>query len=213
LKKLIGNGRPLKNNLIFTDDNSAVFIIEDYIDFDDVKLIPINLPSYIGSSTNKLRCNTTLTYNFLPVKENHLNYLPIHISFGLFKPVGADVIGTIDAKDYKIKSSISWSEDFFGVENRLFSNAQKMSFNLQPQDVKRLGNSVSLAVRCTGKKEIPEINREYVENTHHPFSIVISITEIPEAKASGNLYSELININAVETIAEAEGGAEITLEI
>lgn len=213
LKKLIGNGKPSKNNLFYTDDNSAVFIIEDYVDIDDVKVMPINFPTYIVNSGNKLRFNITLTYNFLPLKDNHLNYLPLHISFGLFQPVTAEVIGTYDSKDYKIKSSISWSEDFFGVENRLFSNVQKMSFNLQPNDLKELGNTVSLAVRCTAKKEIPESHRQHLEHTHHPFSVVISITEIPEAKALGNLYSELINVNTVENIAEAEGGAEIVLEV
>jgi Subtilase family len=213
LKKLIGNGRPLKNNLITTNDNAAVFIIEDDIHLEDIKVIPLNLPSYIGDAANKLRFSITLAYSFLPVKDNHLNYLPLHISFGLFKPVSADVISNNDAKDYRIKSSISWSEDFFGVENRLFSNTQKVLFNLQPQDVKALAGKVSLAVRCTGKKEIPATDRQHLENTTHPFSIVISITEIPEAKAWGILYSELININIVEAIGEAEGSAEIDLEI
>jgi hypothetical protein len=213
LRKLIGNGRPLKNNFITTDDNSTVFIIEDAIDLEEVKVIPLNLPAYIGDSGNRLKVTLTLAYSFLPVKDNHLNYLPLHISFGLFKPVEADVIGNNDAKDYRIKSAISWSEDFFGVENRLFSNTQKISFNLQPKDVKELGGVVSLAIRCTGKKEIPETDKAHLKNTSHPFSLIITITEIPEAKASGRLYAELININTVEAIAEAESGAEIDLEI
>lgn len=204
LQKLVGQGKPLKNNVIFSDDNTVIFIIEDKIDVDEVKVIPLNLPEYIIASGNKLRFEMTLTYSFLPVKDNHLNYLPLYISFGLFRPFGAEIIGHKNSKtsEYQIKSSISWSEDFFGVENRLFSNSQKVSFNLQPNDVSAINSSVSIAVRCTCKKEIPVNYLDYLNNTSHQFSLAIAISEIPEVRATGQLYNAITAINTIENIAE-----------
>jgi len=210
LKMLIGNGKPIRDNLIYTDENSAVFVIEDNIGFDEVQVMPLFLPEYIGKSGNKLKFTITLAYNFFPLADNHLSYLPLHISFGLFKPVDSQTISTSDAKDYRIKSTISWSEDFHGVENRLFSNCQRRSFNLQPHDIVGLNNAVSITVRCTGKKEIAENHSNHLQNSMHPFSLVVRVSEIPDAKASGQLYSEMLAINQVENIGEAEGFGEIS---
>lgn len=211
-KKLTGFGRPAKDNLLFTDNNTAVWIIEDTIDNDELKVIPIKVPSFIAEAGNKLHVEATLCYSFLPVKDNHLNYLPLHISFGFFKNMDAGTIGTSDASTYRIKNAISWSEDFHGVEKRLFSNSQKHSFNIQPTDLAKIGNEISIAVRCIGKAEIPLINRQYIENGNHKFSIVIAISEIPENKASGRLYAELNAINEVENIAILDASIDIELE-
>lgn len=204
LQKLTGHGKPRKNNLVYSDDNSAVFVIESELNLEEVKVIPLSVPDYIARSGNKLRFTMTLCYNFLPVKDNHLSYLPLHMSFGLFKSVEAVTIAGANVDQYKIKSSISWSEDFFGVENRLFSNVQKLAFNLQAHDVEALNNAVAVAVRCTGKKNIPANDRKHLEDDLHPFSIVITVMEIPEAKASGSLNSELMAINEIKIIGEAD---------
>ena len=68
-----------------------------------------------------------------------------------FKNVAADVIATAQAPDFKIKSALTWAEDFHGVENRLFSNTQKQSFNLQPYDLMQLKNELCVAIRSTSK--------------------------------------------------------------
>jgi len=71
-----------------------------------------------------------------------------------------------------------------------------MTFNIQPADFPRISNEVAIAVRCTGKSEIPERNLRYVKEDVHPFSICDHSCRIPENKATGMLYAEL---NAIKT--------------
>lgn len=210
-KKLTGFGKPGKNNLLLTDDNTVTWVIEENIDFDEVKVIPIKFPVYLANAGNKLHVEATLCYRFLAVKDNHLNYLPLHISFGFFKNMDAESIAFSDGPNYKIKNSITWSEDFHGIENRLFSNSQRVSFNLQPDDFSKLDNQISIAARCSGKTEVPESILQYLENTAHQFSIVITISEIPIAKASGNLYNQLNAVNITENIITLDGTANVDL--
>lgn len=209
LRKLAGYGKPVRNQLCFNEDNRVTFVIEDVIAFDEVITIPIELPKYISQGKNKLNFTITLCYNFMPIKDNHLSYLPLHISFGVFKPYNADIISSHDNKDTIIKSGISWSEDFFGVENRLFSNVQKLSFNLQPHDLDPIDHKVSFAVRCTGKQEIDETYRAYVKDSNHRFSVAISITELTKNVAEDQLYNTMTTINTVRSIVEGEAQAEI----
>lgn len=211
-RKLTGFGKPKKKNLIVTDDNTAVFVIEDTIELEEVIVMPLKLPQFIAEGKNKLHVQSTLCYSFLPLKDNHLNYLPLHISFGVFKNLSPETIAQNVGKEYKIKSSITWSEDFHGVEKRLFSNTQKLVFNLQPYDLAHVGNEISIAVRCTCKKEIPESHMNHLKRAH-PFSLVISLSEIPELEASGTLYSELTAINLVENITSLDGLADVELTV
>lgn len=211
LRKLSGFGRPTHDNLIFTDDNTITFIVEDTIKVDEFNTIPIKLPAYISDTDNKLSFTLSLCYSFLPVKDNHLNYLPLHISFGIFKPLQASEMADLNTERYRIKTGITWSDDFFGVENRLFSNTQKLSFNLLAKDVRALGNEVSLAIRCTAKTEIPELHRQDLVGSDHPFSIAITISEIPTNKANNTLFAQMMADNIVENIGESEG--EATIEV
>jgi subtilisin family serine protease len=211
-RKLIGFGKPQKSNLIVSDDNTAIFVVEDGIELEEVVVIPLKLPKFISDSENKLHFQATLCYSFLPLKDNHLNYLPLHISFGFFKNVGPERIANNQAKEYRIKSAITWSEDFFGVEKRLFSNTQKQVFNLQPYDLPELNYEIAIAIRCTSKKEIPLAHQTHLQK-QHPFSLVIAISEIPELRASGDLYNQLNAINTVENIADIEGLADVDLTV
>ncbi len=210
-RKLCGFGKPSRNNLVLTNDDTVVWIVEDTVQYDELKVIPIEVPPFVSESGSKLHVSATLCYSFLPVKNNHLNYLPLHISFGFFKDINAATIGGSDATDYRIKSGISWSEDFHGVEKRLFANTQKMDFNIQAKDLKRLENKLSLAIRCTGKAEIPEMNKAYVEGESHKFSVVMSISEIPTGEATGRLYEELNALNEVSNIALLDGEIDIDI--
>lgn len=212
-KKLTGFGKVKRDKLVFTDENSAVFVIEDEIDLDEVIVVPIYLPETIADNGSKLHVQATLCYSFLPVRDNHLNYLPLYISYGFFKNVAADVIATAQAPEYKIKSALTWAEDFHGVENRLFSNTQKQSFNLQTYDLEELKNELCVAIRCTNKNQIPAIILDSLKNNSHHFSLVISFTEIPEANATGELNSEINRINTVANISEIEGLAEADLNV
>jgi hypothetical protein len=210
LRKLIGFGKPGNANLIFNNNNSVTFILENEIELDELQTIKIAIPRYLNSSANKINFRATLCYSFQPVKDNHLNYLPLQITFGFFKPIEADIMSKSSTKDYRIKQTISWSEDFFGVENRLFSNVQKLDFNVSGETIESLGNQLSLAIKCTGKKEIPENAFNYLKNTKHKFSLAFTISETPLIRAQSRLYHEIVAINNVEAIASA--GIDLTLE-
>jgi hypothetical protein len=211
LKKLAGYGRPDGKTLITTDNNAVTFVIESEIKIDELQTIPINLPAYINNSGNKLNFKGTLCYSFLPIKENHLSYLPLQITFGIFKPIDASVMGSSATEDYRIKNGITWSDDFFGVDNRLFSNVQQMEGNITGEKIQSLNNKVSLAIKCTCKKDIPESHRNYLAQSSHKFSLVLTVTELPSSRANNRLYNDMIAINTIEAIAVIEGEAEAEL--
>lgn len=213
LRKLIGFGKPQRKGLIKTNNNSITFIIEDEIQLEELRTIPIALPTYINKSGNKLNFTGTLSYSFLPIKNNHLSYLPLQITFGIFKPIEASVMGPMKVENYRIKPGITWSDDFFGVDNRLFSNVQKISDNVAGDVIEELGNKISLAIKCTAKNEIPNEEREYLEKTKHKFSLVLTVTELPDSRANNRLYHDLIALNTIENIIDVSGEASIDLDV
>lgn len=212
LKSLMGYGRPNMNGLLYSDNNSVTFVIESEIELEDLQTVKIQLPQFINQSGNKLNFQATLCYSFSPIKDNHLAYLPVQITFGIFKPIDADTLAKANTEDYKIKSSMSWSEDFFGIENRLLSNVQRIDRNISGLDIEALGNQISLAIKCTGKKEIPPAERELIVKTPHKFSLALTVTELPASRVNNRLYADIVAINIVNAIAQAEGEAEATAE-
>lgn len=216
LRKLIGNGTPDRENVLYSDENSITFVIEDNITVEEFKLIKVKLPDYLNPNKNKsnhkLNITATLCYKFPPVKDNHLSYCPLHISFGIFKPDVSDM-AMKKTEDYKIKTAISWSEDFFGIENRLLSNVQKINYNLQPEDIGNVNNEIALAVRCTNKDEIDSNIADSLAKGSHEFSLALTFTELPHDKANTNrLYNELSAVNTVEVIGTIEPEIDIDLE-
>ena len=209
LKKLTGFGKPKSDSLTGTDNNCITFVIESEIELEELQTILISIPSYINKSGNKLNFKSTLSYSFLPIKDNHLCYLPFQITFGLFKPIEANVMGKMKTEDYRIKQGMSWSDDFFGIENRLFSNVQQRDDNVSGEQIELLGNKISLAIKCTGKNDIPDAHRRHLEEVKHKFSLILTITELPTARANNRLYQDIIAINTVEAIADIEGEAII----
>lgn len=212
LRKLIGFGRPQGEFLITTSDNSITFVIEDEIEVNELRTIPISIPAYINRSGNKLNFKSTLCYSFRPIKDNHLAYLPLQITFGIFQPIEAQTMATMKTEDYRIKDGMSWSDDFFGIENRLFSNVQQRNDNVSGQKIGEIGNLVSLAIKCAAKKEIPTGDLGYIENTSHKFSFVLTITELPISRASDRLYADMVAINTIEAIADAQTDATAEAE-
>lgn len=209
LRKLMGFGRPQPHKLISTDDNSATFVIEREIRLEEFLSIPLNLPAFMNGTTNKLNFKMTLCYNFKPIKDNHLAYLPLQITYGLFKTVDQAQMAQMDSEDYQVKSTIRWSDDFFGVENRLFSNTQRTDYSMSGELIADENNRVLIAVKCTGKKEIPETELQHLQNTAHQFSLVVTITELPVSRAHNQLYQELTAINSIQAIAQATGDATL----
>lgn len=109
-----------------------------------------------------------------------------------------------DDKDrMAIKSSVgSWSDDFYPVSSKMFSNVQKMSLNISRDEIEKIRNQISIIFRCTG--------REYLEGTNHPFSFVLTIEQKHSAELDGNsLYDSLEQVNIVEAIAHAALEAEL----
>lgn len=201
LKSLTGFGTPKKEGFLFTDDNSVMFIIEKKIKNKQIIGIPLYLPEYLKNTNNKLKFDITLCYSFMPIRDNHLNYLPMHMSVNIIRNVDMDIIANKKGSEYHVKPSFSWSEDHFGLENCLFSNTQSISRNLQPSDIVALDGSVVLGLRCLVKTNIPAMSA-YSEDRAHRFSLVVKITELPENSASGQLYNEILACNTIEQIAE-----------
>lgn len=90
----------------------------------------------------------------------------------------------------------------------LRSCAQFISRNLQTSDIIGVNGSVLLGVRCLVKSEIP-VMKAYESIASHPFSVVIKITELPENKASNQLYNEMIACNDVIVINDNLGEIEV----
>ena len=75
-----------------------------------------------------------------------------------------------------------------------------MELNIAVSNLKKVNNEISVLIRCTGRDNSP-----YVENTQHPFSLVVRVDEKHSQELDKfNLYEELSAINSVETIAEAD---------
>ncbi|WP_255415844.1 S8 family serine peptidase [Terrimonas sp.] len=212
LKSLVGFGKPQKDKLLSTDNNSIIFLVEDEIEIGQILTIPIILPSYLKETGNKLKFDISLCYSFLPVKDNHLNYLPLYISFNLVQNTDIKIVAEKDHAVYGIKTGFSWSEDHHGIENRIFSNAQFKSYTLQSNDLNAVGDSIALGVRCLAKEEIPATHLSHLKSRKHYFSVAMRVTELPENKASNQLYSEMIACNDILNIAETAGDATIELE-
>jgi hypothetical protein len=214
LKRLCGFGTPIKSDLIKTSNNSITYIIEDEIKLQEMKKIPILLPPRLQNSGNKLQFDISLAFAFDPIENNQSEYLPFHMSFGLFHnlPMYELSQGVVQrqkdtAADTPIigikKGSISWSEDWLGTDKWLPSNAHKRTDRLQPDDFAKVNNEVALALRCYANADFRKENK----NLSNPFSIVIRITELCENENQSKLYAEMINLNnyiAIEPLIDLD---------
>lgn len=205
INKLSGFGRPNKSILTEGNSKEIVFIIEEFINVGELTSIPINIPQYLKDSGNKLAIEVTLCFSFEPIKHEHLNYLPLHISFCITKDLNVNELANSNRGKYLFRDSLSWSEDHFGIDNLLLSNAQKKKYLLQPNDLQE-NNSILFATRCLAKKAY----ESQLKNKKHPFSAVIRITEIERIKNNNNLYNEMLEIN---NYLEIEGSNNLDLEI
>ena len=209
IKKLVGFGMPDELDSINSNENKITFIIEEEINLEEFKVIQINLPKYILDTQNKLSVTATLCYSFLPTKNNHIGYCPLQITFGCFQNSNINSLANDNTSSNQIKPAVSWSDDFFGVENRIFSNSQKIEFTLSVDKIKALDNSFAVAIKCTGKNEIELVNQENLRKANHKFSLVLSVSELPNNKVEGKLYDAMIAINTIDAIGTMEASAEI----
>jgi hypothetical protein len=211
-RKLTGYGRPNPDRFMESTEDSITFVIEDMINFNDFYSFNLNFPDWVLSTENKIELTATLVYKFLPIPNNHLAYLPLHISFGIFKPREISTLSQDELKNYILKKGESWAEDHFGVEDRIFSNVQKISFNISSHHFDADNPSVSIAMRCYGKSNVPEADFRHLRESEHPFSLVIGLREIPRtknSKLSGLLYNDIEALNELQAIADLEAGSSV----
>ena len=207
LKSLIGFGRPDKRKLLSTDNNSIAYLIEGEITLEQIVRYPIYIPAYMHSNGNKLQFDVSLSYSFNPVMDHHLSYLPLHIAFCLVKNLAIEEIADTNKSFHGIKNSFAWSEDHFGIDNKVFSNAQKRSYRMQPADILNADGSIAIAVRCLAKNSFIE----QLRNQQHHFSLMVNVTEIIANENAGdiNLFHEMMLIN---NYIEIENNMDIDLE-
>jgi len=213
LRKLIGFGVPDRNLALLSDNKSITMVVEDEIKPLEIVSIPIFLPDYLKTSGNKLIFEISIAYSSYPDKGSHLSYLPLHMSFNLMKNLAIDDIANKESPEIVAKKGFSWSEDHFGLENRLLSNAQSKEYRLQPNDIVSLNGQMAVAVRCLSKDNIDENLKHYLENNQHAFSLVVRITEELKNVTENNLYNEMLAINNLTVISEAEIDADLDLEV
>ncbi len=230
LKKLIGFGIPNKEKILGNSDDTITYIIEDSIRVAEIIKVPIFLPESLVASGSKLQFDVTLCFSFNPVKDNQLDYCPLHIAFNLVQNLtineiskgilkkGKNAEDEISEEEEKLEEgkgrvpiyglkNFGWSEDHFGVDNRLFSNSQKMHYRLQPNDFEGLGSQLAIAVRCLAKNKYSDM----LKRDEHPFSLIIRITELPIAGNNSDLYNEMLAINNylnLESSIELDGNLE-----
>ncbi|MET0463055.1 MAG: S8 family peptidase [Chitinophagaceae bacterium] len=200
LQRLAGSGLPKKEYLFFNNEDEITYIIEDAIALEEIKTIPIKLPPEILESAKKLCFTATLCYKFDPLQDDHLNYCPVQIVFGFFKNVAVDQLADENAEIYKIPKGPTWSEDFWPIENRLYSNVQYHFFYLDAGKLAATEHTIALGIKCTGKREIDPQHRRSIESNPHSFSLVLRISEEPEARERGTLHNRMIALNSIEAI-------------
>lgn len=211
-RKLTGYGRPNPKRFMESTEDSITFVIEDTINFYDFYSFDLVFPDWVLFTENKIDITATLVYKFLPIPNNHLAYLPLHISFGIFKPRNISTLSQTDLENYTLKKGESWAEDHFGIEDRIFSNVQKICFNISSHHFDADNPSVSIAMRCFGKSIIPEADFRHLRESEHPFSLVIGLREIPRnknSKLSGSLYNDIEALNELQAIADLEAGSSV----
>ncbi|UCS95030.1 S8 family peptidase [Echinicola marina] len=210
--KLSGYGKPQEERLLANDSNSMTFVLEEEVELDHIYRFPLIFPEWVLTTENKIAISATLVYKFLPVEHSQTGYLPLHMSFGVFKSKAVEVIAENEIKDYLLKSGQSWSEDHYAIEDRMLSNVQQIRFNISSHHFDENDPSVALVIRSRGKKNIPESDLRRLQEQEHPFSLVVSIWELQKNKKSElheNLYEELRILNDLESIADLEAGSSV----
>jgi len=209
--KTAGHGIVSSDRSVTSTDNAITFVIEDEIQPDEMKLIPLNFPAYLtgdelGKKRGILKLKATLCFSFEPVTSNHLGYCPIQMAFAFFRNYSGE---QILMKENVIKSKLKkgWSQENRWKSKPISaSNTQKIEFPISVKDLEDEGSTFKLAVHCLINSQLLAPDKYKIAN---PFSIVITIEEnLPEAKQTGKLYAEMIALNEIENIIHIEGEVE-----
>lgn len=201
-------------NSLFSTDESPTLILEDSIGDEEMKIYPVNFPKYLvesvlGRNNGILKFSATLCFSFLPIQNNQLSYNPIHMAFCFFRNhSSAEINAKKDVVNSKLRVNLGWSQNGRDVSKPIpYSNTQKINFTI---DVKHLideGCTLNLAIHAKLTKQIVGKLSDNYPN-RFPFSLVIRVEENFKNE-KGRLYEELMLINHLEVITEANLVADL----
>ena len=230
LKGIQGNGIVAPERILYSDDDRVTFVLESDIEPDKIRSYELIVPDYLLDINRKLgvlHVEATLCFSFVPVAHNQLAYCPLHISFGIFRNLALEAseqqektnqngetvmksvsTGINNNTVEKIGAGESWSQDYY-YRHKLLSNAQKISFNLQKQVLRDENCRLKISLQCKLHRLLPAYQQALYPGPH-PFSLVISLSEIPVAKqTTPYLYEQVVDLNDLQIIADGDAIAEV----
>ncbi|HSY60762.1 MAG TPA: hypothetical protein VK796_02750, partial [Cytophaga sp.] len=160
-----------------------------------------------------LKVTATICFSFYPDKDNQLIYCPVFMAFSIFRNKTPNEIKSTYSTTSKLRNT--WTQDGYAMAKPImYSNVQKISFNISRDDIIAEDGTFKLAVHSFIsphiKAGIPELKKRIAEE--HQFSIVITVEEkLPKNKLTGRLYSEMIAINTIQSIGTIEDDADLDL--
>lgn len=214
---LIGHGNINTDRVIYSDSNTVNFIIEESIDNQELKVIPLNFPDYLKMDDLKkknriLNVTATISYHFLPVRESQLGYCPVLIAFGFFKNhEGEDILMKESDKRSKLKGERIWSQNCrFKKKPNPFSNTQKLSFVVNVDDLVNEKGVFKIGVHCLTHPQLRPGEDEAYQKANK-FSIAICIEETLK-EPTGKLYKKMLAVNKISNILSADLDQDLEAE-
>jgi len=228
LFRINGYGFPDENVALSSTEDKATFVIEDTIQPGYIKSHPVYLPEYLNEAEQKnalLKVSATLCFSFLPNYQNQLTYCPIHLSFMIGKNLELDKNEIViengkskakplgyngnSSKEVRLSSYGSWAQDYY-LRNKIFSNTQKINFNVSRDKIINEDNCFKIAINSAFHKQLTRAEQEPYLNKDIHYSLIINIEQNPKkGEVLGSLYDELQAINELEVITEIDLDAEL----
>jgi hypothetical protein len=220
LNTIAGHGFSNEERATFSNPNEITLIIEESIDSEEMKIIPLFFPKYLveqdlGKVNGIVQLTATLCFSFKPILNNQQGYCPVHIAFGIFKnQTGEDILKSETEVHSKIKSNGKlWSQNAREVSKPIpYSNVQKLTFPINVNELLNEENTFKLAIHCVLNRQLLQGQQDaYI--TGNDFSIALTLTEtLRQDKQTGMLYDQVIANNTVLNIANIDAEGDLTLE-
>lgn len=227
--RIMGYGNLNPINILYSDDNKVTMVIEDEIPVGHIKSFPLHLPKFLNSAKNKkslLKITATLCFKFQPKNDSQLLYCPLHVTYAICKnlPIEDNKVedkinedGTSrqvenyygingnSSKEIKLNSgSKGWVQDYY-LKGKIVSNVQKETICVKRSNIIEEDNTFKIAINAEFHKLLSKGGREPYQNAPIPINMAITIEQFPlKDEKLSSLYDELILVNDLESIAEAD---------
>jgi hypothetical protein len=220
LNNIAGHGISNEDRATFSNPNEITLIIEESIDSEEMKIIPLYFPKYLveqdlGKVKGIVQLTATLCFSFKPILNNQHGYCPVHIAFGIFKnQTGEDILKSEAEVHSKIKNSGKlWSQNAREISKPIpYSNVQKLTFPIHVSELLNEENTFKLAIHCGVNRQLLQ-GQQDAYATGNKFSIALNLTEtLKQDKQTGMLYDQVIANNTVINIGSADLEGDLTLE-